>query len=677
MLASRTLLASSGRILMIFALVLVVAGLAAGQGKTWTVDADFDQGYMVNLNHDVPTHDQLQLNTLTTPFPFINIACSARGTIARINTTTGLAMGEYLTSPTGMGRNPSRTTVDLEGNVWAGNRNEASGGQGSVVKVGLVIGGTRVDAMGNPDPNGDYLAPPFEYNTCVDRDGDGLIKTSRGLGDIRPWLMGQDPEDEAILLFVRTTGPNVRHVSVDANNDVWVGGYPYAPTAFDKLKGVDGTILQTVYPPCGGYGGLIDGNGVLWSAAISQSKLLRFDTVGGTFTSIQVPNSYGLGIDTNGYIWNAMWTLNSITKIDPTGLQVPGFPKPVGGGSACRGVAVTPSDNNVWVANSGNASVSRLTNDGFLIKNIPVGSTPTGLAVDSNGKVWVTNLGSNNAMRIDPDGDIDGLGAVDLTVSLGSGAGPYNYSDMTGFVAIGTTAASGTWRVVHDGLEPGMLWGKVAWNCVEPTGCQVKVEIRASDTPAGLAGETWVEVGNDVDLVGIAGQFAELRVTLSHEPGVNDTPTLEDITLTEACTPLDLPLYAGKTIDVGTVTTDATPTDLSITVATSGNWVIEELHIYVGLDPVPVNRGGNPRPGKFPYKASFSPPVTIYTQLVPLASIPAMNGTTVFCAVHAVVSEVVGGQVIRTETAWGFGPYECPGRSWDWFFDYEICTGGI
>ena len=26
--------------------------------------------------------------------------------------------------------------------------------------------------------------PPFDYNTCVDRDGDGLIKTSMGLANV-------------------------------------------------------------------------------------------------------------------------------------------------------------------------------------------------------------------------------------------------------------------------------------------------------------------------------------------------------------------------------------------------------------------------------------------------------------------------------------------------------------
>jgi hypothetical protein len=40
-----------------------------------------------------------------------------------------------------------------------------------MTRVGLIIGGTRTDQNGNPDPNGQYLMGPFEYNTCVDRHG--------------------------------------------------------------------------------------------------------------------------------------------------------------------------------------------------------------------------------------------------------------------------------------------------------------------------------------------------------------------------------------------------------------------------------------------------------------------------------------------------------------------------
>lgn len=74
--------------------------------RTYTLDADFDEGTLLNVNHTVVT-DQLQLNTTTTPFPFVNIACSARGTAVRIDVNTGAILGEYQTAPDGMGMDPS------------------------------------------------------------------------------------------------------------------------------------------------------------------------------------------------------------------------------------------------------------------------------------------------------------------------------------------------------------------------------------------------------------------------------------------------------------------------------------------------------------------------------------------------------------------------------------------
>ena len=162
-----------------------------GNNVLYTTDADFDQGTLVSVNHEAPYNDQLQLDSLTKPFPFINVAASGRGTVVRANTETGEIVGEYWTAPDGRGLNPSRTTVDLFGNVWTANRNEADlideVLHGSAVKIGLIVGGTWVDEFGSADPNGGYLAPPFGYNTCVDRDADGLIRTSKGLGDFLDW----------------------------------------------------------------------------------------------------------------------------------------------------------------------------------------------------------------------------------------------------------------------------------------------------------------------------------------------------------------------------------------------------------------------------------------------------------------------------------------------------------
>ena len=366
--------------------------------------------------------------------PYVVVACSARGSIVRIDTRDGTIVGEYWSAPNGRGRNPSRTTVDLLGNVWVGNRDESSNGKGSVIKIGLIIGGTRCNSDGQSNPSGDYLKPPFEYNTCIDRNNDGLIKTSRGLGDIRSWLNtgGVDDnggiltaDDEAILLYVRVNGTNVRHVSVDRDNNVWVGGY--GNKAFDLLHSVSGTIQETFNVGCGGYGGLVDRNGVLWS-----SSGLRYDTVHHTWQNLTTAASYGLSVDTTGFIWGTQFGGDCVRKITPDGLSYESFV--TGGGGSDSGVAVTPIDNHIWIANREGA-VSRLDNAGTLLKVVTVGSYPTGVAVDIDGKVWVTNMNSNNVMRINPHAGPDGLGAVDLTVNLNAGAGPYNYSDMTGVMA--------------------------------------------------------------------------------------------------------------------------------------------------------------------------------------------------------------------------------------------------
>ncbi len=533
----------TNRLLLCLLAAAVLAAWPLGAGATtYTLDGDFDGGTLINVNHDTPNNDQLQLNPPQEPepFPFINVAASARGTIVRIDTDTGDVIGEYRSAPQGMGLNPSRTTVDLFGNVWCGNRDESSGGMGSVVKVGLVVGGTRVNADGTPNPSGQYLLPPFDYSTVTDRDGDGLIKTSLCLGDILPWSNagGADTnggvstaDDEAIVIYQRVNGSCIRHVSVDANNDVWVGGHFCGDNTFDLLDGDTGAILATFNVGVGGYGGLVDGNGILWASSRAPMGLLRYDTNGtittldDTWQNLNTGNAYGLGIDSGGNIWHSQYTNNTITKYAPDGTLL--FTVPTGGANYDRGVAVTLADDNVWVANSGGSDVSRLDNNGNVLKVIPVGSAPTGVSVDSNGKVWVTNLNSHDTMRIDPAGGVDGLGAVDLTVSLGAGAGPYNYSDMTGSVILGATSSQGTWTLVHDTEQLAAEGYVISWTSDEPAGTAVTVEARADDV-AGAG--SWVPVTNGVD-PGLVGQYIEVRVELSRDPDLEDTPVLFDLTI--------------------------------------------------------------------------------------------------------------------------------------------------
>ncbi len=508
--------------------------------KTYTLDADFDLGNLINVNHDSPNNDQLQLNEVTAPPPFIWVACSDRGTAVRIDVVTGAILGEYRTAPDGRGKNPSRTTVDLYGNVWIGNRNEASGGQGSVVKIGLVIGGTRCNKDWTPNPTGLYIAPPYQYCTAEDRDGDGLIHTSVGLGSILPWTNtgGVDnnggvvtAEDECIIRYVRTAGTNVRTIAVDANNDVWTGGY--GNKVHQHLDGETGASLAVHNPDGGGYGGLIDGNGVLWSSNLAAGRLYRInvtaDPITSSYITVSGAYSYGLGIGPAGNIYNTTYHGNSVVKIDPDGTILNTWG--TSGSNYDRGVAVT-SDGHIWVANSGGTTgvnVSHLSPIGTVLKVIPVGVQPTGVAVDTYGKVWVTNYQTDNVMRIDPALD-GGNGAVDLTVSLGANAGPYNYSDMTGAVALGATTWSGSWTITQMGIDATTEWGTVSWNEIKPAGTSIKVEARTCSDP-------WVDITayNGVPLCGtgnaIIGPSLTVRVTLVGDAENDISPVLEDLTI--------------------------------------------------------------------------------------------------------------------------------------------------
>jgi streptogramin lyase len=532
---------------------------SAGCTRTFTSDEDFNEGLLLSVNTSVS--GSLRLDQPGQPLPFVYIPCSARGTVVRINVVTGEIVGEFASAPNGRGKDPSRTTVDKFGNVWVSNRGESSSingvPKGSVIRIGLTIGGARCDADGTPNESGQYLKPPFIYNTCIDRNGDGLIKTSRGLGNILPWTNaggvdndgGVDTaEDEAITVYTRVLATGARTIAVDGSPDgdfnVWVGGS--SNRYHEQLDGETGEPIpgSAFNTGTGGYGGLFDGNGVLWSASGPNAPILRYDTNNGTFTNISGNGDYGLGIDPNtGEIWATNVDGNRVVKMSPSGAIIGSYQH---GSFHAQGVGVD-AYGNVFVAHSllGPATtIGHLRTDGTYVGNIQLGGAgagPIGIAVDAFGKIWTASINGNTAQRIDPNaGAIGGggypIGEVDLTVDLGAGAGPYTYSDMTGFVAINATVPSGTWNVIHDGQVAGRKWGKITWTAETPDQTGIIVEARASDDLLNLALLDFVPVGNGEEFccAGVTGRYVEIRTTLFRGITVNETPVLYDLTV-ECC----------------------------------------------------------------------------------------------------------------------------------------------
>jgi hypothetical protein len=372
----------------------------------------------------------------------------------------------------------------------------------------------------------------LEGGGCIDRNGNGKIDTSSGLGDVRPWRNtgGADDaggvstaEDECIINYERIPPTGVRTIAVDANNDVWIGGY--TNKIHILLDGTTAELRQQVNATCGGYGGLVDGNGVLWSSG-GQALLYLDPTsrpIRHTCIDSRGRTMYGLGLNIENYVWASTFGGDTVVRYSPSGKWL--SEHPTEGASGDRGVAVTPSDNNVWVANSQGSDVSRLDEHGNVLAIIPVGQTPTGVAVDQAGKVWVTNMGSSTASRIDP-----AVNKVDLTVDLGANASPYNYSDMTGMVSRSFTTRRGTWLVIHDSGEAMTPWGVITWNSLEPEGTGVAVRARGAERVTDLGSAVWQDVKNGVPMVPMTGRYLQVESILTTQTN-GITPILYDLTV--------------------------------------------------------------------------------------------------------------------------------------------------
>ncbi|RIK62396.1 MAG: hypothetical protein DCC65_17520 [Planctomycetota bacterium] len=261
----------------------------------WSSRDDFLSGTFMNteaLEPAIPDPGDLgwlqrQAIESTTCLPYIWVPCTERGTVARINTETEEVIGEYKTAPENHKRLLSNgtavdvpassqgVTVDLDGSAWIANFGDGSQDSidptgGSVAKIGMVIGGTRVNEAGISDQNGEYLKPPFDYCTCEDRDGDGLIHTSQALGDILEWGNydgADDPganaetsgvenaEDECILRYTRLGRLQTHAIAVDRENDIWIGAMDAAGRLHEKINGFTGvkvagaSDLPPIYVP--------------------------------------------------------------------------------------------------------------------------------------------------------------------------------------------------------------------------------------------------------------------------------------------------------------------------------------------------------------------------------------------------------------------------------------------
>jgi large repetitive protein len=513
---------------------------ASGLEKNFTNDSDFDNGIMVGLEYN-STHDQLQLsNKSQSSFSFIWVPNSNEGTVSKVNTVTGQEIARYRTGPQNNG-NPSRTTVDLEGNCWLGNRQT-----GTAVKIGLLENGGYIDRNHNGI-----------IETSGDLNGDGVITGS----EILPWGQDECVLWEVILIpglegnytpgeytgsYVNDNNyPGPRGVAVDSQNNVWLGCY--GTGKYYYVNGTTGQILKMVdvsslsHTP---YGAIIDQNGILWSSGAGGNNILRLDPSNNTFTRINIGHfAYGLGLDKNNHLFVAGWDSSRFTRINIlTGTIEWTKPCPY----QSRGVAVT-DDDDVWIVNSAAGTLTRYSNNGDFKATIPIGNTPTGVSTDRNGNLWVVDYGDEYIHRVDPL-----INKVDLSKAL-PGTRHYGYSDMTGTVSQSITTKKGTWIVTHDSEIPDTPWGPINWNSYEPNGTKITVRVKSSND--GINWSPWETVTNNTPLQNTPpGRYLMVETTLQRFQG-NISPILYDLTVKALVADVSIEIIGDNSVIAGKMQT--------------------------------------------------------------------------------------------------------------------------
>jgi hypothetical protein len=521
------------------------------------------------------------LNSGSNQFYFMWIANNSAGWVSKYDTRTGKEVGRYFSvipkdcsnSPMGppcaggqvhqlkatMSYNPSRTAIDIYGDMWVANR--ALGLQGSVTKIAN------------------------DVSSCIDRNGNGTIETSRDLnndGEISTaaaageMIVPSDPANpntyDECVLFTKPVGRvavggevAARALAISAGieggaGDVWVG--LWHEQKMQKMNSLNGELLpvnqlgdMSIALPFGPYGCIVDRLQRLWVVEPGIGRLALIDTQTGALLDSNINTNlcgaYGLGIDSKNRLWIPGWTKGAkACRYDRTTQTWTLFDFSAAIGSTGvpftwgRGIAVD-AQGQVYMSGYG-ANVSQLIRfDSETGAIIPFGanqfielsdaqtSAAVGVGLDGDGHPWVNNS-SGNVSKVDK-----ATGAITRTKQQPPGL--YTYSDFTGYQLRNFTAPRGVYRKDFEACDPDNEWRTLSWVATTPPNTQIQVFVKVATSRALLDSASAQKFGpytsSPIDLVA-AGvpktQFLRLEFNLRSTDGMT-TPVLKDFSLVWAC----------------------------------------------------------------------------------------------------------------------------------------------
>ncbi len=494
-----------------------------------TADGNTDEGVeVIDANDpDNPRGEPGITLSKQTSFPaFLWAANNAENQVSKVDTNLNEEVGRYW-----VGNNPSRTAVDLDGNMWVIGRND-----GRVTKI------------------------LWNEQDCAlnDRNNNGQVDTSRRVnGVVNVVNSAADPLADECVAYSEVLNPNFpsgRGIAVTSDGMVW-----FAFSASGLSGGVQGidarTFVQTPnYPntnipywvrdattginspdPNGStrsfdriYGIISDSQDNLWANTwAGNTGLAKFNTQTRQweeYYDLPACGTYGIAVDTEDRIWTGCWSAadGAVGLLDTQSKYSQSFALPAAGYNAAAppaagtqltalmsnnlgqastfltsAIGVEPATGDVWVThNDSSGTVSRFSyNDTdpaqstFTIvralidgngNRLPgVATNPSsmrGIGFDSNGYAWYLGLSISDAVKIDP-----ATNSSILTVPIPNTAGHYTYSDFTGSSVFSITAPRGLWRTIFETQFANSIVSSLTLEAEVPVETTLGIRLRSID----------------------------------------------------------------------------------------------------------------------------------------------------------------------------------------------------